>query len=75
MKMMGDFKPENVLVFEDAYLGVLAAQNAGMHAVYVHSDSTNVEEQFKAFGIHNAVPYEKNWNDFDFDSYIWDVPK
>ncbi|EAY09919.1 haloacid dehalogenase-like hydrolase family protein [Trichomonas vaginalis G3] len=75
MKMMGDFKPENVLVFEDAYLGVLAAQRAGMHCVYVHNDPSNVEEQFKIFGIKNAVPHEKNWCDFDFNRYIWEPQK
>lgn len=72
MKSMGDFKPENILVFEDAYFGVLAAQNAGMNCVYLHSDETNVEQQFKNFGIKNA-DYVEKWSDFDFNKYIWDV--
>ncbi|EAY02702.1 HAD-superfamily hydrolase, subfamily IA, variant 3 containing protein [Trichomonas vaginalis G3] len=71
-KKLGDFKPENVLVFEDAYIGVVAARNAGMNVVMLHNDGTDFEENVKQYGARPTKVVE-DWDDFDFSWFDWDV--
>ena len=70
-KLLGDFKPENVIVFEDAYYGVVAAKRAGMNAVFLTSDSIeDINANFKELGVYPDVII-REFNEFDFDLYDW----
>lgn len=70
-KKLGDFKPENVLVFEDAYLGCLAAQNAGMSAVMRNADGFDTEADFKKYNLTNTKALDF-WDQFNFDDYVFE---
>ena len=68
---LGNFKPENILVFEDAYNGIKAANRAGMHSVYLANEPLEqVQATFKAI---NAKPdfIIYKYNEFDINSFDW----
>lgn len=65
-----DIKPENVLVFEDAYAGVLAARRAGMNVVMLHADGSDKEAKSKEIGTF-PTQFVEDWDDFDFSKYHW----
>ena len=70
LEKWGDIKPEEALVIEDSPLGVAAANNAGIPAIYVpdpHLDSDEV------LAKHNAKPVLKlkSLKDFDFSKFEW----
>lgn len=69
-KKLGDFKPENVLVFEDAYIGVVAARRAGMNVVMLHNDGTDLEANMAKYET-NATQVVEDWDDFDFSKFNW----
>ena len=66
-KKLGDFKPEEVLVFEDAANGALAAERAGMPCVLLNQKYENIEEEFKKFGVKDPIHVVKSWSEFDFN--------
>lgn len=63
---LGQFKPENVLVFEDAFNGVKAANAAGMPCVMVN-------HEIKNFADPTTVPTIKvdHFDEFDFSWFNW----
>ncbi|EAY08479.1 haloacid dehalogenase-like hydrolase family protein [Trichomonas vaginalis G3] len=67
----GDIKPENVLIFEDAYLGCVAAKRAGMNAVMLHADNSNIQESFKQYELTDTRTVE-SWDEFNFDDYVFE---
>ena len=64
-------KAENALVFEDSPLGILAANRAGIPAVFVPDPHMDAEESLR---LYNAVPILtiKSLEDFDFDQFVWE---
>jgi pseudouridine-5'-monophosphatase len=62
--------PENALVFEDAPLGILAANRAGMASVFVPDAHINVAQ---ALAEHNAKPCAtvKSLEEFSLDMFDW----
>ena len=69
-KKLGDFNPENVLVFEDAYNGIMSANAAGMSCTLLRNDIVDREKVFKEKGI-NPSYLISNFSEFDFDKFIW----
>lgn len=69
-KKLGDFKPENVLVFEDAFNGIMAANSAGMCCTFLRSDITDREKVFREKGIDPTYLITE-FSEFDFDKFIW----
>jgi pseudouridine-5'-monophosphatase len=74
MKKLGDFKPENVLVFEDAPNGALAAQRAGMACVLLNESNPNIEKTLEEYGITGPVKIYSTWDDFKFEDFTF-IPK
>ena len=64
-RKLGDYKPENVLVFEDAVNGVKAANAAGMACVLLRSNSLDPGDD-----IHPNLIID-SFDKFDFDSFLW----
>ncbi|KAH0788229.1 haloacid dehalogenase-like hydrolase family protein [Histomonas meleagridis] len=69
-KKLGDFNPENVLVFEDAFNGIKAANEAGMATCFLHKPFENNEEEYAKRGVNPAYQIS-SFDEFDFDKYIW----
>jgi pseudouridine-5'-monophosphatase len=67
---LGDFKPENVLVFEDAVLGIKAANRAGMASVFLILPHVDWKSELVK---NDAVPsvVVSSFTDFDFASFNW----
>ena len=70
LERWGDIKPEEALVFEDSPLGIAAANNAGIPAIYVpdpHLDNPEI------LAKNNARPLLtiKSMRDFDFSMFQW----
>ena len=66
---LGKFSPEEVLVFEDAANGALAAQRAGMPCVLLNQKYQTIKELETAFAqIGAKVPLHvvNDWKEFDF---------
>lgn len=74
-KKLGDFKPENVIVFEDAYHGIKAANRAGMHSVFLATeDMKDVEENFKKVDAKPDLII-RSFDEFNLDNFEWVSPK
>lgn len=71
-RKLGDFKPENVLVFEDAFHGISAANSAGMSSVFL---TDNVEQSKEVLNRMNAKPQViiTSFDDFDFNDFKWEA--
>ena len=68
---LGNFKPENILVFEDAYQGIKAANKAGMKSVFLATETREqVDQAFKAIDAKPDVIIYK-YQDFDINSFQW----
>ena len=70
LEKWGDVKPEEALIFEDSPLGIAAANNAGIPAIYIpdpHLDSDEVLAE------HGAKPLLKlkSLEDFDYSLFDW----
>lgn len=69
---LGTFKPENVLVMEDALMGIKAAAAAKMPAVLLDSlDFMNVAELADAEGVPYAT-HIADFREFNFDLFDWE---
>ena len=68
---LGDYNPENILIFEDSYNGIVAANTAGMASVFLASGAESYEEEMKKF---NASPSYviRSFKDFDFGAFDWE---
>jgi beta-phosphoglucomutase len=55
-----NIKPENAIVFEDTYDGVIAAGKAGLEVVGICT--TNSKEQFETWGVKKSI--------YNFDEYL-----
>ena len=68
---LGNFRPENVLVFEDSVNGIKAAYDAGMSSVFLASPpGQDYDGQFKSVGATPSLVVEK-FDDFDFGKFEW----
>ena len=66
-KKLGDYKPEEILVFEDALIGSLAAERAGMPCVLLTETIPDIEEGLKKFNLKRPVHVLDSWTSFDFN--------
>lgn len=71
--LLGNFSPENVLVFEDAFPGVMAANAAGMPCV-LHSDDNPALIQGLVDNQCQTVVTLHHYNEFDFGAFVWEPP-
>ena len=69
MKKLGDFKPENVLVFEDAPNGALAAQRAGMACVLLNDHNPDIRKTLDEYGVTGPTKVYSAWEDFKFEDF------
>ena len=63
-------RPEEALVFEDSPLGIKAANNAGIPAIYVPDSNLDPEQSLKevdAKALMTITSLEK----FEFDKFLW----
>lgn len=68
---LGNFSPENVLVFEDSINGVKAANNASMPCVLLCDDSPTLIEDLDYDDCHPTLIIH-NYSEFSFDKFIWE---
>ena len=77
-KQICDFKPENILVFEDATNGIKAASAGGFPSVLTKASEREViDEKLKELdkdGIRPTLLVD-TFEDFDFSKFIWDTNK
>ena len=66
-----DYLPKNVLVFEDAVIGVEAAQKAEMNIVMVNNNFDKVREENKSLGSQTTVFCQTME---DFVPQYWNLP-
>ena len=68
-KYLGDFKPEEYLVFEDSINGICAANAAGMASVFL----SNGEDVKSTLEEKHAKPsvIVSSFKDFDFNVFNW----
>ncbi|KAK8894681.1 Pseudouridine-5'-phosphatase [Tritrichomonas musculus] len=66
----GDIKPENILVFEDAAVGVKAANNAKMPVVVIHKNNDDFHSNLDEYKANPTVIVE-SFEDFDFSLFKW----
>ena len=81
---LGNFDPKNVLVFEDAFNGIKAANSAGMPCVLLHRPieerktdglgHISAEEGLAKVGAF-ATQIIPNFSQFNFDDFDWDISK
>ena len=72
-KMLGNFDPKNVLVFEDAFLGIKAASEAGMPSVLNSDENEYMEAEFQKWKCYPTIRIH-NYSEFDFNSLKWESP-
>lgn len=68
---LGDLKPENVLVFEDAAVGVKAANNANMPVVVYHVNNEDFHANLNNFKAKPTVIIE-SYDNFDYSLFKWE---
>ena len=71
LEKLGDFKPENILVFEDAAAGVKAANSAHMPVVVLHTNNEDFQQTLKSYDAEPTIIIE-NFKDFDFSKFTWE---
>lgn len=67
-KRIGEFDPAHVLVFEDSYVGIKAANAAGMPSVFLASGSEDVDAEMKKAGAKPTLVI-KSFDDFTFNEF------
>lgn len=67
---LGHFNPENVLVFEDAFHGIGAANAAGMPSVFLVDNKEKAKENMDKMNLKTQVMIT-SYEDFDFGSFNW----
>ena len=72
MKKLNFLKPENILVFEDAPLGVKGANNAGMPVIMIPDPELPMPESIEEVDAHPTLIL-KSLNEFNFDLFNWDI--
>ena len=74
MKKLGFINPENILVFEDAPLGVKGANNAGMPVVMIPDPELPMPLSIEEVDAHPTIIL-KSIKDFDFNAFEWGTPE
>lgn len=69
-KKLGISDPCNVLVFEDAINGIIAANRAGMASAFFANGKKNVEENFSKFKCNPSYIFQK-YDEFDMSKFNW----
>lgn len=67
---LGDYKPENILVFEDAIAGIKAANNSKMPVVVYSESGDDFIQIIKESGAHPTVTID-DYDKFDFSLFNW----
>jgi HAD superfamily hydrolase (TIGR01509 family) len=67
---LGNFNPENVLVFEDSLQGIKAANAAGMASVFLANPTDDWTVALSVVGAAPTVVVEA-FADFDFAAFRW----
>lgn len=72
-RRLGDFKPENVLIFEDAGFGIKAANAGGFPSVLLSTtEGEGLNDVIERLDIHPNVIID-HFADFDFSQFEWDA--
>ena len=72
-KKLGDLDPQNVLVFEDAINGALAAERAGMPCVLLNGRGINMEEMLKKYNCKKPALVLNSFDEFDIGSFNFEA--
>ncbi|KAK8871782.1 Pseudouridine-5'-phosphatase [Tritrichomonas musculus] len=67
---LGNFDPSNVLVFEDAYNGISAANNAGMASAFFANGNNDYDKLFEQFKCSPSYVFQ-TYDSFDMSKFIW----
>lgn len=67
---LGEFKPENILVFEDAIAGIKAANNAKMPVVVYHGKDDDFIQSIEESGARPTITID-NYDNFDYSLFKW----
>lgn len=70
LKMWDNINSSEVIVFEDSPLGILAANVAGMHSVYIPDSHIDPVASLENIGA-KATLILKSLLDFDFEQFNW----
>jgi len=70
-KKLGDFSPENILVFEDAPLGIKAANDAKMASVLLWTEKRDCGPLLKECGCIPSIIIPC-FKDFNFGDFKWE---
>ena len=72
-KKLGNFSPENVLVFEDTLNGIRAANNAKMPSILLYDENSDKMDDYE--DDLNCIPTLKiqNYSEFSFDAFLWNA--
>lgn len=67
---LGNFKPENVLVIEDSYSGIKAANAAGMASLFLRTGNEDVKEEMNKIGASPTI-IVNNFDEFKFEFFSY----
>ena len=69
-RRLGGYPPEHVLVFEDSFHGIRAANAAGMATCFVHAPIAGSPRVFREKCISPSYQIA-SFDEFDFNKFIW----
>lgn len=70
LKVLGDIKPENALVFEDSLNGIKAAEIIKMPTVFFTNKRDDTDKDFERYGV-NPHYVLRSFEYFDFNKFKW----
>ena len=68
---LGNFDPKNILVIEDALLGIKAANLAGMASIFFNYEKNDIQKALNDYSVKPNLIIE-TFEDFPFEKFIWE---